>query len=257
MGRLRKVGEVAAGTGVSIRTLHHYDRIGLLRPARRGAGDYRLYADEDLLRLQQILTLRFLGFPLKQIGELLDRPEFDLVASLRIQRRALDDRIGELEQARSAIGALLERRVETGEWDWDLVARASEAVASMPMEGEQSSMEKYYTPEEMQKFADLRATTSEEEVAAVQDGWTALLAEVRANPDLDPASPEAQSLAERWDELTVRVIASFQGEPALLDKIRENYNSGVFEGNAQVPQAADYAFIDRIRAHRDGNDRPE
>lgn len=252
MGRLRKVGEVASLTGVSVRTLHHYDRVGLLRPTGRSASDYRLYADEDLLRLQQILTLRVLGFPLKQIGELLDRPEFDLVASLRIQQRALDDRIGELEHARRALGALLERRIETGEWDWDLVARASEAVASMPAEGERF-METYYTPEEMQKFADLRATTSEEEIAAVQDGWTALLAEVRANPDLDPASPEARALADRWDGLTARVIAGFQGEPALLDKVRENYNRGVFEGNPQAPQAADYAFIDRIRAHRDGS----
>lgn len=250
MGRLRKVGEVAASTGVSVRTLHHYDRIGLLRPSGRSAGDYRLYADEDLLRLQQILTLRFLGFPLKQIGELLDRPEFDLVASLRIQQRALGDRIAELEQARHALGALLERRVETGEWDWDLVARASEAVASMPMEGEHA-MEKYYTPDEMQRFADLRAKGSEEEIEAIQDGWTALLAEVRANPALDPASAEARALADRWDDLTTRVMAGFQGEPALLDKVRENYNSGVFEGNPQVPQAADYAFIDRIRAHRD------
>ncbi len=252
MGRMRKVGEVAASTGVSVRTLHHYDRIGVLRPSGRSTGDYRLYADEDLLRLQQILTLRFLGFPLKQIGELLDRPEFDLVASLRIQQRALDDRIGELERARYAIGALLERRVETGDWDWDLVARASEAVAATPMDGGHS-MEKYYTPDEMQAFADLRATTSEEEIAAVQDGWTALLADVRANPGLDPASPEARALADRWDELTAKVIASFQGNPALLDKVRENYNSGVFEGDPQTPQAADYAFIDRIRAARDGS----
>lgn len=256
MGRLRKVGEVASLTGVSVRTLHHYDRIGLLRPTGRSGGDYRLYADEDLLRLHQILTLRFLNFPLKQIGDLLNRPEFDLVASLRIQQRALADRIGELERAQLALGALLERRVETGEWDWDLVARASEAVASTPMEGAYS-MEKYYTPEEMRTFADLRAKGSEEAMAAIEAGWTALLAEVRANPDLDPASPKARALADRWDALTAQVIAGFQGEPALLDKVRQNYNRGVFEGNPQVPQAADYAFIDRIRALRDGADRPE
>lgn len=256
MGRLRKVGEVAASTGVSVRTLHHYDRIGLLRPSGRSAGDYRLYGDEDLLRLQQILTLRFLGFPLKQIDGLLDRPEFDLVASLRIQQRAIGDRIADLERARFALGELLERRIETGAWDWDLVARASEAVTSTPMEGEHA-MEKYYTPEEMQRFADVHASTLQEEIAAVQDGWTTLLADLRANPDLDPANPEAAALAARWDDLTARAMAGFQREPALLEKIRANYEAGAFEGNQQTPQAADYAFIDRIRALRDGADRVE
>ena len=78
MGRYYRVGEVARLTRVSVRTLHHYDRIGLLHPARHSAGGYRLYGESELLRLQQILTLRYLGFPLKQIGELLDRADFDL-----------------------------------------------------------------------------------------------------------------------------------------------------------------------------------
>src|SRR4026208_2411927 len=88
-----RVGEVATLTRVSVRTLHHYDRIGLWRPAARSGGGYRLYGEDDLLRLQQILTLRYLGFPLKRIGELLDRPDFDLVASLRVQQQALRERI--------------------------------------------------------------------------------------------------------------------------------------------------------------------
>src|SRR5215208_3975928 len=62
MGRYYRVGEVAALTRVSVRTLHHYDRIGLLRPAQHSAGGYRLYGESELLRLQQILTLRYLGF---------------------------------------------------------------------------------------------------------------------------------------------------------------------------------------------------
>lgn len=83
MARIYRVGEVSDMTGVSIRTLHHYDRIGLLKPSRHTEGRHRLYSDADLLSLQQILTLRYLGFPLRRIGELLERPDFDLVASLR------------------------------------------------------------------------------------------------------------------------------------------------------------------------------
>src|SRR5688572_25629548 len=93
MRRSYRVGEFAALTGVSIRTLHHYDEIGLLPPTGHSEGGHRLYAEDDLLRLQQVLTLRYLGFSLKQIGGLLDRPDFDLVASLQVQRLALRDRI--------------------------------------------------------------------------------------------------------------------------------------------------------------------
>ena len=63
MGRYYRVGEVATLTRVSVRTLHHYDRIGLLRPALHSAGGYRMYGESELLRLQQILTLRYLGVP--------------------------------------------------------------------------------------------------------------------------------------------------------------------------------------------------
>ena len=74
------------GPGTSIRDAAlHYDRIGLLRPAHPlPEAGYRLYAADDLLRLQQVLTLRYLGFPLAKIGELLDRPDVDLVTAMRI-----------------------------------------------------------------------------------------------------------------------------------------------------------------------------
>ena len=128
MGRIYKVGEFADLTNVSVRTLHHYDRIGLLRPSAYSEGGHRLYSEDELLRLQQILTLRFLGFPLKQIGELLDRPDFDLLASMQIQRTVVRDRISELEQIESALAQLVERRRDAGQWDWALVVQASSTV---------------------------------------------------------------------------------------------------------------------------------
>ena len=70
MDHFYKVGTFAELTGVSIRTLHHYDRLGLLRPSARSEAGYRFYASRDLLRLQQIVTLRSLGFSLSSIGEI-------------------------------------------------------------------------------------------------------------------------------------------------------------------------------------------
>ncbi len=93
-----RVGQVAALIGVSILTLHHYDGIGLLHPSMRLESGHRLYSSADLLKLQQILTLRNLGFELRQIRELLQRTDFDAIASLRIQRRVVRDRISEQER---------------------------------------------------------------------------------------------------------------------------------------------------------------
>jgi DNA-binding transcriptional MerR regulator len=83
------VSEVARLSGVSVRTLHHYDEVGLLKPAHVGANGYRYYGHDELLRLQQILFHRELGFALEEIGKVLDAPDFDRAAALRAQRETL------------------------------------------------------------------------------------------------------------------------------------------------------------------------
>jgi DNA-binding transcriptional MerR regulator len=84
-----KVKEVAQLTGVSVRTLHHYDDIGLLTPDDMTEAGYRLYSNDNLAKLQQILFFRELGFSLKKIKELLDSPSFDRQEALEMQRRML------------------------------------------------------------------------------------------------------------------------------------------------------------------------
>lgn len=80
------VSEVAKVSGVSVRALHHYDEIGLLKPGHVGANGYRYYGRDELLRLQQILFHRELGLPLEEIRQVLDDPGFDRVAALRAHR---------------------------------------------------------------------------------------------------------------------------------------------------------------------------
>jgi DNA-binding transcriptional MerR regulator len=84
------VKQLAKLSGVSIRTLHYYDEMGLLKPARVGNNRYRYYEDPEVLRLQQILFHRELGFSLQEIAELLDRPDFDRLATLRSHRARLE-----------------------------------------------------------------------------------------------------------------------------------------------------------------------
>lgn len=102
------VGEVARLAGVSVRTLHHYDAIGLVRPAERSAGGYRSYGPLELERLHRVLAYRELGFELGAIGALLDEPSSDRMDHLRRQRALLDARLRRLEAMRSSLDKTLE-----------------------------------------------------------------------------------------------------------------------------------------------------
>jgi DNA-binding transcriptional MerR regulator len=104
------VGQVADLLGVTVRTLHHYDEIGLLVPSERSRAGYRLYTDEDLTRLQQIVVYRRLEMTLEQIAELLDGDE-DAAAHLRRQRDAVMKRLDELTDIVVAIDRALEREM--------------------------------------------------------------------------------------------------------------------------------------------------
>lgn len=84
--------------GVSIRTLHYYDEIGLLHPESHGENGYRYYGKADLLKLQQVLFFRELDFPLSEIKVILDRPDFNLLHALRVHRATLQQRVERLEQ---------------------------------------------------------------------------------------------------------------------------------------------------------------
>lgn len=91
------VKQLAALAGVTVRTLHYYDEIGVLRPAQVGENGYRYYDDAALLRLQQILLYREFGMELMQIKDILDSPDFDLIKALRTHRDVLQDRIARTE----------------------------------------------------------------------------------------------------------------------------------------------------------------
>lgn len=92
------VKKLAKLSGVSVRTLHHYDKIGLLKPATRTEARYRLYGEQELLRLQQILFYKELGFSLKKIREVLDDPEFELIRALESHKEALKARQTRIDQ---------------------------------------------------------------------------------------------------------------------------------------------------------------
>ena len=105
-----KVGEVSRLVGISVRTLHHYDEIGLVVPSGRTPKGYRSYSSADVERLHQVLTYRELGFVLDDIATLLDDPTVDAFAHLSRQRALLDARIDRLHQMAAAVDTMMEAK---------------------------------------------------------------------------------------------------------------------------------------------------
>jgi len=251
MGHFYKVGEFAELTCVSIRTLHHYDRLGLLRPSSRSEAGYRYYATADLLRLQQILTLRYLGFSLSSIGEILDRPTFDLEASMRIQGEVIHDRISSFQRVGQALSALLDYHRATGTWDWELVTRASSAARDGLTQKKEDKLSEYYSQEELtRRMHEVGKDIPAEEIGAVAQAWPPLLAEIRANRDLDPAGEQARALADRWAALMERTMRGFQGDPKIGATIADNYRHNRYAHIEGAPTTEDVAFIQRVAEAR-------
>lgn len=106
------VGEAAKVAKVSVRTLHHYDEVGLLAPSGRSEAGYRLYTVEDLERLQQVMIFRELGFTLPEIREIVLDPDFDRTEALRAQRNLLAEKV---RRTKAAIEAIDKRLMEMEE----------------------------------------------------------------------------------------------------------------------------------------------
>jgi DNA-binding transcriptional MerR regulator len=101
------VGDLAKLTGITVRALHHYDEIGLVRPSDRSPAGYRLYTDDDVLRLQQVLVYKELGLPLDEIAAVLDDPAFSRDDALQRHRAALLVKRGKLDRMLASIDAAI------------------------------------------------------------------------------------------------------------------------------------------------------
>jgi DNA-binding transcriptional MerR regulator len=195
--KLYKVREFAKLAGVTVRALHHYDRLGLLKPNRRSGSRYRLYGDADLARLEEIVVLKFLGIPLKEIRSLLGQRSA-LADALRRQQLVLGEKRRQLEQAIRTIAAAEQSVRSTREPDWALFRHI---IQEIEMQNETEWSRKYYSPEAQAKVEERRALWSPELQAEVTKQWSALFADIEEALDADPASARAQALAARWREL--------------------------------------------------------
>jgi DNA-binding transcriptional MerR regulator len=209
-----QIQEFAQRTGVTVRTLHHYDRLGLLRPGGRTASGYRLYGERELIRLQQIATLKFIGCSLNEIKAALSGPASDLGETLKLQQEALERKRRTLDKALRAVDRAQKLFAQSGQADWNALKHIIEVIQ---MEQDKSWMLQYFTPEQQ---AVLSARKSEVRSRG-EEGWAKLIPEIEAaaKDGLDPASEEARSLIERYQQLINLFTGGDPGIQANLERL--------------------------------------
>ena len=234
-----KIGDLARRTGLTVRTLHHYDAIGLLSPGQRTAAGHRLYGFDELERLQRVLSLRQLGFSLEEIGDCLDRRDFSLLSVLELHVARLRER---LEHERRLCDRLetVVRHLRAG----DRIS-TDDLITTLEVT---TMFEKHYTPEQLQQLAERRDALGPEGMAKAQDDWTTLIAEVRQAMEqgAEPDSEEVQALAARWQSL---IDAFTGGDPGIEAGLRKVYTEAPQQAESLgAPDAAMRSFIARALA---------
>ncbi|HEV7699831.1 MAG TPA: MerR family transcriptional regulator [Pyrinomonadaceae bacterium] len=195
--KLWQTREFAKLAGLTVRTLHHYDRIGLLKPARRDHNGFRLYTETDFAKLEQIQTLKFIGFPLKQIKAILKDENLKLDETLRLQRKILEAQRYRLGIALEAIKRAEEAYSRDGGTDFDAFDQINEVIN---MEQNTEWTKKYYSEEAQAKVEERKALWSPELQERVTRDWAELVADIEAAMADGVASMDAraQELAARW-----------------------------------------------------------
>jgi DNA-binding transcriptional MerR regulator len=215
-----RIQEFAKLAGVTVRALHHYDRLKLLSPAHRSERGYRLYCHEDLGRLERILALRFLGLSLREIAALLNAPPGHgtevLTVTLGRQRAALGERREGLDRILRAIEHAQRRAQDPAEPEWLLYQTI---LKEIQMQEATDWRAKYYSAEAFEALRSQRAAMTPEQKVDAGARWQALLADIQSALDREvpPDSAEGRALVARWirlgDEFTLgnpEILKGFQ-----------------------------------------------
>lgn len=211
-----KVGELASITGVTVRTLHHYDEIGLLCPSMRTGSGHRLYTNDDISRLLRIRSLRQLGFSLDEIRACLNDPDFAPGRIIELHLKRLGDQITLQQKLARRLKSIAKRLDEKKEIDTETFLQT---IREMVMT---EKFDKYYTPEQLKYLEQRREAVGEQRIDQAESEWKILIDQLRAAMDdgVDPASPKVLRLAKQYKGL----IDEFTGgNPEIAESLRNMY----------------------------------
>ena len=233
------VHEVSKLTGVSVRALHHYDQLGLLKPAEVTEAGYRLYDEGSLARLQSILLFRELQFPLKDIGQILDSPTFD-------RNKALDQQIRMLELQKEHLENLIEfakgMKLVGVKRMTDFTAFDTKKIDDYAREAKAS----WGQTKEWQEYEQKSKGRTKEQTAAISEGMMDIFKDFGAIRDTDPAAEPAQALVKRLQSYITEhfytcsdeILLSLSGMYGGGGSMTENIDKAGGPGTGTFAQAA-------------------
>jgi DNA-binding transcriptional MerR regulator len=232
-----KIGELARRTGLTVRSLHHYDEIGLLSPAERSDGGHRVYDEADVQRLYRIVSLRSLGFPLDAIAQALDSQAFDPKAAVDDHLRRLEAQIAQEQQLLDKLRTLRQRL------DADDFLTTIEEI---------TMRERYYTPEQLDQLEQRRQALGEDAIKDVEREWAEIFATLKQEMDkgTDPADPRLQPIGERSKELLDMFTGGDPGIQASLKRMYETEGPEKASRGMADPAVFEYLAQVRAAAHR-------
>ena len=209
-----KVGELAEIAGVTVRTLHHYEEVGLLVPSERTPSGHRLYSGADVRQLYRILVLRRLGLHLDDIAAALNGGGIDLRETARRHLEELERELRVKEKLRTRLTGLL------AALDGPEPPSTQEFVDLLEV---MTMHEKYYTEEQLTQLAERReALGGDEAMKGFEKQWADLIAAVEAEhaAGADPAGPRMQELAAEWQSL---IDLFTGGDPGISASLKNMY----------------------------------
>ena len=195
-----RVGELAKRTGLTVRTLHHWDQVGLLRPSRRTPSGHRLYGPEAVQRLQRIRSLRALGLGLEEIGQALATDASTLEDVLQAQRDQVREQLRNLKALEGRLEKILGLLRDQGN------VPEEELMKTMEM---MTMIERHFAPEQMELLKAQGSSLGPGAIREAQMEWPRLIGRMTEEMEkgTDPTSPEVQKLTARWQAL----IRAFSG----------------------------------------------
>lgn len=240
---------VADMAGISVRTLHHYDQIGLLKPASASAAGYRLYSEADLERLQQILFFRELGFTLREIKRIVDSPGFDRRQALAAHRELLEEKRRRLDR----LIACVDRSI-------DALERRVSMEGKMMFDGFDEKKLAEYREEARARWGEVVDESYRRTDKYTEADWAAIGAEsdeinraMAAMMDREPTDPEVQRWIGQWFRLindrfyectpeVFRGLGDLYVDDGRFTEFYDKYRPGL----AKFMRAAMHAYVDRL-----------
>jgi DNA-binding transcriptional MerR regulator len=240
------IQQLAALAGVSVRTLHHYDQIGLLHPSRNEKNGYRVYEHRDLLFLQQILFYRELDFSLEEIGKLLHDPRFDLTTALRDQRHMLELKKKRLTRLIATITKTLQHTSMTDENLYSPFSTEELEIFQAEAKERWGNTDAYQQSQE--RYAKMSAADKQR----VGEEGVKLLRQIAAHMSEAPAAPEVQALIAQhyhglraWYEPNIEMYRGL-GAMYAADPRFAKFFDGIQPGLADYMAQAIAVFCDKV-----------